>query len=339
MKTWFKVQSKTDTTAEVSIYDDIGAWGVSAKDFINALKPHAGKRVLLSINSPGGSVFDALAMYNALRSHQGGVDVKIMGVAASAASLIAMAGEKITMPANTFMMIHNPWAMVAGNADEMRDFADTLDTIGTALVNTYVKRTGLDEAEVRQMLAEETWLTAQMAVDKGFATEVEDEMRVAASFDVERLPEDVRQIFDSANEVLDETPQEPVQEDLFAPPVEETAQAAFADAVLALAKTAGVEQFAATIALSASVKTLEDAVAKIAHVREVIALCALAGKPAMAAAMITDNKDFDAVRATLCETLADEADTLNVQNHLPTQSHPNAGGASVWAKIFPQTAV
>ena len=105
---WFSFKAKAETGVEISILDEIGMWGVSAKEFIAELKQYAGQAITLTINSPGGSVFDALAIYNALRNSGGEVTTKVMGVAASAASLIFMAGDKRVMPENTFLMIHNP---------------------------------------------------------------------------------------------------------------------------------------------------------------------------------------------------------------------------------------
>jgi ATP-dependent Clp protease protease subunit len=195
VKTWFSIQAKADNAAEISIFDEIGMWGVTAKDFIAALKEHKGKAINLSINSPGGSVFDALAIYNALRQHGGEITTKTMGIAASAASLIFMAGDKRLMPENTFLMIHNPMTLAMGNADEMREVADILDKIAASLISTYVSRSGLPEEEVKALLDNETWLNAADAVSKGFASEMIAEFKAAASFDLGRLPENVKAVF------------------------------------------------------------------------------------------------------------------------------------------------
>lgn len=337
MKTWFKTQAKGDI-AEIAIYDEIGMWGVTAKDFIGELKAHSGKNVSLSINSPGGSVFDALAIYNALRAHEGTVTVKVLGIAASAASLIAMAGDKIVMPENTFMMVHNPWTFAMGNAEELRDVAATLDTIGSSLVKTYMSRTGLGEDEINELLAKDTWLTAEEAVALGFATEMEPALKVAASYDTDRLPENIRGIFNTANDappVEDPLPAEDsAPED--APPVEEEAPVAtFAEQVVALANKAGLTEYAAAFALNASIKTLEDAQARISAAREIHTLCAIAKLPQMASKLIREDVSLDDARAQLCSALAEQDDAIRVSNHLPTSADPK-GGADVWSKIFPQ---
>lgn len=351
MKTWFNFKAKTDTSAEVSIFDEIGMWGVTAKDFIAGLKAHAGKTITVNINSPGGSVFDALAIYNALRSHGSEITVKVMGVAASAASLIAMAGNKIVMPENTFMMIHNPWAFTAGNADELRDFADTLDTIGSALVKTYVARTGLDEAEVKELLAAETWLTAEEAVAKGFATEMEVALKVAASYDTERFPANIRAIFEAISQAPeDEIPNgdgvtdEPTAEGDPAPTEGEPENDhpladALADMIHAAAVAHGLGEYAASVALHASVKTIEDAQAFLGNAREVQALCVLAKKPDMAKKMICDGISLDAARAQITDALAASADEQPTSSVMPAGTDKaSAAGANVWSKIYPQQA-
>lgn len=191
-KRWFEMRASAQQAAEIAIYDDIGAYGVSARDFIAELRTLSAPVIHLSINSPGGSVFDALAMYNALRQHPADIMVDVLGVAASAASLVAMAGDKITMPDNAFMMVHNPWGATAGNAEELRGMADTLDKIGASLVSIYAARTGKPEDEIKALLDAETWLNAEEAVLHGFADELRPALKVAASFDMERLPENVR---------------------------------------------------------------------------------------------------------------------------------------------------
>ena len=192
--------ASAEAPAVLSIYDEIGFWGVQAKDFISELSGITAKVVNVEINSPGGDAFAGLAIYNALKSSGKEIVVKVMGVAASAASLIAMAGDKIIMPKNTFMMVHNPWSFAMGNADELRDTADTLDKIGASLQATYVSRTGQSEDKIKELLSKDTWLTADESLELGFATEVVDDIKAMAVFDMDRaeLPEAVRAVFKAA---------------------------------------------------------------------------------------------------------------------------------------------
>jgi ATP-dependent protease ClpP protease subunit len=141
--------------------------------------------VAVYINSGGGDVFDGIAIYNALRRHKGRVTVYIDGLAASAASVIAMAGDEVVMPENTMLMVHNPWTMTYGDADELRKTADILDKTRDAIVSAYRIKTGMDDEELRALLDGETWLSAQEAVDYGFANLVEvalDEEDIVKAF-------------------------------------------------------------------------------------------------------------------------------------------------------------
>ncbi|WP_183073599.1 head maturation protease, ClpP-related, partial [Roseinatronobacter ekhonensis] len=127
MNSWYTIRAR-DGGAEVLIYDEIGAYGVSAKGFLAELGALPDETAIdLRLNSPGGSVFDAVAIHNALSRHAGSVTVWIDGIAASAASYIAMAGDEIVMPENAFLMIHDPSGLVMGTAADMREMAGTLD--------------------------------------------------------------------------------------------------------------------------------------------------------------------------------------------------------------------
>jgi ATP-dependent Clp protease, protease subunit len=124
------------------------------------------------INSPGGDFFDGVAIYNLLREHPKAVTVKVMGLAASAASIIAMAGDEIHMGAGTSLMIHNAWGVVVGNANDMRESADTFATFDSAMLSIYAARTGGDEKAIKKMMDAETIMSADDAVAKGFADSV-----------------------------------------------------------------------------------------------------------------------------------------------------------------------
>ena len=167
----FDVVNSGDT-AEITLYDEIGIWGVSAKAFRQELDRISARRIILRINSPGGDVFDGIAMHNDLRSHQADVTTVVTGLAASAASIVAMAGDTIEMASNAMMMIHNAWVFAAGNKNDLREVADVLDKIDAALAKTYTERTGIPEKDVAGMMSDETWLSATDAVDKGFADSV-----------------------------------------------------------------------------------------------------------------------------------------------------------------------
>lgn len=157
---------------------------VSASGFRNALKQLGDiKELNLHINSPGGSVFQGIAIYNMLKESKAKVNVYVDGVAASIASVIAMAGDSIFMPSNSMMMIHNPYTYAVGNANELRKTADFLDKLTDASKQAYLDKAGnkLTSDKIQQIMDDETWLSAQETVDLGLADEVLAPVQVAAS--------------------------------------------------------------------------------------------------------------------------------------------------------------
>lgn len=157
-------------------------WGdeVTPKAFKNELKKHTGD-ITVRINSPGGDVFAGVSIYNALVEHDGKVTVKVDALAASAASFVAMAGEDIIMLPGSMMMIHNPWTFAMGNKDELAKVVEMLEKTGESISSIYEARTGKSKEEVAQLLEDETWMTAQEAVDLGFATEAQEPKKPSVS--------------------------------------------------------------------------------------------------------------------------------------------------------------
>ena len=170
---------------ELFIYDDIGPeWlgMVSGKSFLSAMKDFdPAEELTVRINSPGGSVDEAKAIYNALSRRTGDVIVEIDGIAASAASYIAMAGNKIRMAENALMMIHSPYTYAMGTADELRKIADVVELYESGTVDVYAARTGVDREKIVEWVSDETWFDAKEAVDHGFADEIGQPLTVAAS--------------------------------------------------------------------------------------------------------------------------------------------------------------
>jgi ATP-dependent Clp endopeptidase proteolytic subunit ClpP len=194
MKTWYSIKAQSENEALIDIFDVIGYWGITAQDFIADLKRLGDSisQIRVRINSEGGEVFDGIAIYNALKRHPANVTVEIYGIAASIASIIAMAGDKVIMPSNTFMFIHDPLAIVVGDATDMRDMADSLEKIAAALQSTYMVKTGKSEKEIQKWMNEDTWFSAQEALDAGLADEVTDAVKMAARANLTRfknLPE------------------------------------------------------------------------------------------------------------------------------------------------------
>lgn len=184
---WFNMSAKAGV-GEIHIFDYIDAYGVNSRSFQKELKALGDVTVInLHINSPGGDVFEGNTIYNLLKSHKANVTVYVDGLAASIASVIAMAGDKIVMPANAMMMIHDPWTIAMGSADDMRKTAETLDKIKGTLVAAYRSKSGLNDDEIQTLMSDETWFTADEAVAMKFADVVADEVKIAAALDPEVL--------------------------------------------------------------------------------------------------------------------------------------------------------
>lgn len=343
-KPWYSItgSAAADTPVEIAIFDEINPWyGVSAKAFITDLKAAisgGATSIKLSINSPGGSVFDGLAIYNALQSCKLPVNVTVMGIAASIASVIAMAGTTIEMPSNAMIMVHNASGGTWGNAEDMRDMADVLDKIDANIVGIYVARTGKPEAEVRTLLANETFLTAQEALDLGFATAITDPVNATAAFDVDKLPDSVKALFKA-------TLPAPVPAPGPTPtPEPDPVPAGLAAEIELEASRAGLSEFVAVWAADAKLTTLASIQAAVTEAKDIQAICALAKRPDDAAGHIRARKPLAEVRASIAQALADEADEARVdttQSKKPTSAVPSAANfnpSQLWAKVHEMNA-
>lgn len=178
------------SAAEVYVYDEISNnpyWGVSAKSFADQIAQLDVDVLNVYVNSPGGSAWDGVAIMNALRRHRATVNVSVDGLAASAASVIVMAGDHVSMNRGAELMIHEAWSYASGNADELRQAADVLDKLGESIAQTYAARAGGDAAEWRAAMQAETWYTAEEAVLAGLADEWVDAPAVEAHFDLDRF--------------------------------------------------------------------------------------------------------------------------------------------------------
>jgi len=175
---------------EFTMYGFVGEGSIDAREISVALgKATGAEQIVINLNSPGGNVTDALAIYTALTRHPARVLVNIDGLAGSSASVIAMAGDEIRIAANAMVMIHDPTHELHGTSTELRKTADVLDKLRDAIVRTYANRVKLGEDEIRAMMEEETWLDAEEAVRHGFADEIVPAKRMAATVDPARVAE------------------------------------------------------------------------------------------------------------------------------------------------------
>ncbi len=179
----FHVKNAAGAAPELYIYDDIGPdWAgmVSGETVARALAQIGNvPTIKVRLNSPGGDVFEGFAIYNALVRHSSKIEIEIDSLAASAASLIAMAGDTVRIAENAMMMVHNAWTIVAGNKNDLAKTVLLLDKIDGNLASTYTARTGLASEEIVGLLDAETWFTAAEAVEKGFADEINQPLAIS----------------------------------------------------------------------------------------------------------------------------------------------------------------
>jgi ATP-dependent protease ClpP protease subunit len=358
MKNWYTIRARA-TGAEVLIYDEIGAYGVSAKGFLaefGALPDDA--PIDLRLNSPGGSVFDAVAIYNALSRHAGTITVWIDGIAASAASYIAMAGDEIVMPENAFMMIHDPSGVVMGTAVDMRDMAGTLDKIAASMTRGYAAKSGKPVEEIAALLKAETWFDAKDALEAGLATRMSEPVRIAASFDIARfrnapsvLAELVNaesaaigdDIVPEGNEVAadDDPPSAP--DPATKVPAGNVDPVATADDPLGSnGQSEGVAdgntQANGAGSCVGGANTAPDATAiraeAISHARAMIDLCRLAGQPEMAGRFLEEGASLDAVRTSLLNAKVEATQQITSHHSQPGRLESMRPWGDVIAQTF-----
>ncbi len=367
MSHWYQFRAQA-RGAEIVIYDEIGAFGIPAKSFLDELKalgPIA--ELTVRINSPGGSVFDGVAIYNALKRHEARVTVWIDGIAASIASMITMAGDEVVMPENAMLMLHDPSALVIGTAADMRGMAEALDKMKAGMVAAYRDKSGRDDTEIEALMTAETWLSAQEAVGLGLADRVEQPVRMAAHFDLSRFHNTPPQLAavtstSSQEDVMSDptkTRKQDAAEAAAAPDVNAAADARPAegpdtDRLVEPVAPAPVSQAtaepqppmaaAAAIVDAAAQPTAQvidlDGVraderrATLAYVTEVHELCAIAGRGDLAAGFITRAAPVAQIRRTLLEARAAEDEATAIRSHVRPASVEAAQPAIDTAAIY-----
>jgi ATP-dependent Clp endopeptidase proteolytic subunit ClpP len=337
----FRAQAKG---AEIVIYDEIGAFGIPAKTFLDELKalgPVA--ELTVRINSPGGSVFDGVAIYNALKRHDAAITVWIDGIAASIASMIAMAGDEVVMPENAVLVLHDPSGPVAGTATDMRTMADALDRMKSGMVGAYREKSGRTDAEIEALMQAETWLSAQEALELGLADRVEQPVAMAAHFDLSRFrnpPPQLSALVTTTAPQEDDMPDSEIQ----TLPPEQDAELARPDPAApgpvpkpSKPSRTGSEpdpQPTAQVIDLDGVRA-EERRATLAYVAEVHELCALAARGDLAAGFIAKGTPVAQVRRALLDARAAEDEATAIRSQVrpatvePTQ--PAINTAAIYA--------
>lgn len=324
MRTWYKFSAKAEQpeVAELSIFDYIGYYGVEAKQFNADLAKITAETIEVSVNSPGGDVFQAVAIMNMLRGCGKQIHMKVLGIAASAASYILLAGHKRSMPDNTMQMLHNASTGAWGNAEELGEVVDVLKKVDANLHATFVSRTGQTAEKIAELLSKDTYLTAEECLELGLCDEVTPAIKVTAAYETESLPDHVQALFKAAATPPAETP-------LSLP---ERIKAA-------LAAEPSLAEFEPVFAADTSLVDEATVTAAIQTAKEIVAYCAMTGMPDKAPAMIRARTPVADVRKALNEALV-LADEANVIDTAPkgAASEPAAKGevfnsTALWAQI------
>jgi ATP-dependent Clp endopeptidase proteolytic subunit ClpP len=199
---WYRFENvANDDTAHVYIYDEIGYWGNTASEFVAEIKAVTASNIVLHVNSPGGDVFDGMAIMNAIRNHPATVRAEVDGVAASAASFIIQGADRIIMQPGSQLMIHDAQGIAYGNAADLRELADELDRCSDDIAGIYASRAGGTKEAWRKKMLATTWYSAEEAVEEGLADEVLDvPKRKGAPCNVAKI--DLRACISTAREQL-----------------------------------------------------------------------------------------------------------------------------------------
>ena len=342
-KLWYTITAKAQADnplVEIRIYDEISFWGTTAAAFVAELDAAAvgGADILVSLNSPGGDVFDALTIYNALRRYAGRVTTRVDGVAASAASLIAMAGDQLIMPDNAQLMIHNAWTLAGGTAEDLRATADMMDRIRDGVVAAYSRKSGLAAEKIVEMMDSTTWMSAMEAQALGFCDLIEDPIRLQMSSELaaevlrkhKNLPAEVAAMLDQQDAATPPLAPEPVvvppepaanqpgaapTAPATQPQANATQSTAVAAHVYAACRTAGVAHLAEGVILSSGLTSMEQADARIAQAAEIAGVCLAAKMADKAAEFVAAGLSVDQARARLFDavTAASEIAIDNTQ--------------------------
>ena len=334
------------------IYDDIGFWGTTAKAFVNELDALAkdADEILVAVNSGGGDVFDGFAIYNALRRYSGKVTARVDGIAASAASLVVMAGDTIVMPENAMMMIHNAWTIAAGDAAQMRKTAELLDKTRDGIVAAYRNKCGLTDDEIVAMMDAETWMTASEAKDRGFADQIEAPVKLQASVRTEELLARFEHTPEALLKALEAPQAEPPQAAApvtpAAAPVATTPPpdpGALAQHAFAACRAAGLPQLAEAVVSSSALASTEAIDAVVARAKDIAGLCTAAHLPELAAQFVADGLNAEQVRARLYDRVM-ASSTPGLSNRQPvagqetTERKTGPHGPSIYSARRKKTA-
>lgn len=324
-KTWYAVHASGESTErviEVFVYGEIGAWGITANQFVQDLRAidDGVSPVVAAFNSIGGDLFDGLAMHNALSRLGERCTGRIDALAASAASVAVCGAHRVVIASNAMLMIHNPWTYAAGDAEDFRKVADVLDQTMEAIIAAYkAKAPDIDEVELRRLVAAETWLTANEAVALGLADEVGDGVKVKACLGQGAVLQRFQNAPADLLAQLDEEPEadldlEPVDPPLVPPVVDSTKLALM---VTQRCTAAGISNLIEPLLKSTQLESEEVVLAGLARAKAINDLCVAARLPEFSAEYVAAGLDAPAVRARLFDKIVTSGKGFEIDNSLP----------------------
>ncbi|QXZ13079.1 Clp protease ClpP [Pseudomonas sp. AO-1] len=329
-KTWYALQASgeaTERVIEVFVYGEIGAWGITANQFVQDLRAmdDGVSPVIAAFNSIGGDLFDGLAMHNALSRLGERCTGRIDALAASAASVAVCGAHRVVIAANAMLMIHNPYTYAGGGAEDFRRVADVLDQTLEAIIAAYkAKAPDIDDAELRRMVDAETWLTANEAVALGLADEVGDGIKVKACLGQGAVLQRFQHAPVELVAQLDEPPEsdpelEPVDPPLV-PPVVDSAKLALM--ITQRCTAAGISNLVEPLLNSTQLESEEIVLAGLARAKAVNDLCVAARLPEFSAEYVSAGLDAAAVRARLFDKIVTSGKGFEIDSSLPLADDP-----------------
>ncbi|WP_130910908.1 head maturation protease, ClpP-related [Pseudomonas sp. Sample_9] len=329
-KTWYALQASgeaTERVIEVFVYGEIGAWGITANQFVQDLRAmdDGVSPVVAAFNSIGGDLFDGLAMHNALSRLGERCTGRIDALAASAASVAVCGAHRVVIASNAMLMIHNPWTYAAGDAEGFRKIADVLDQTMEAIIAAYkAKAPEIDEVELRRLVAAETWLTANEAVSLGLADEVGDGVKVKACLGqgavLQRFQNAPAELLAQLDEPSEPDPDlEPVDPPLV-PPVVDSSKLALL--ITQRCTAAGIINLVEPLLKSTKLESEEIVLAGLARAKAVNDLCVAARLPEFSAEYVAAGLDAPAVRARLFDKIVTSGKGFEIDNSLPLADDP-----------------
>lgn len=346
-RTWYSIKAKAGESIEVFIYDEIGLWGITASNFVRDLKAadDGNSAVVVSINSPGGDLFDGFAIHNALVRLGDRCTARIDGVAASSASVIACGASQVVIASNAMMMIHNPSTFAYGTAEDLRKTAEMVDKARDGILASYRRKApSIDDAELIRMLDDETWLTAEEAVAFGFADTIGEKASLQAcagstgilarfkhtpktileaastSDPVEEEPEKTEETEQSGaeqktpqTEETSETPAEPAAPAPDQSDVTARSAAALVDACV----SAGMPEIAKHLLKNVSLNDEAAVTAEANRISDIKNLCITAKLPELASGYVIAGLSAEAARSRLFAKIVAESEGPVIDNKEP----------------------